>query len=141
LVRRPVRRPGVGGLVRGAGGGLRLRRPGRVGPGLRDVDPQEPGERVPLRDHPGAYAALLDAAAEPALHGRHPGQEAGDPRRNQKGPGDGGAAAGRESSVHGLEAAAGGFGRGEKVDDNHTPRKIEGWGTPLEHRCRHFRIR
>ncbi len=62
--------------------------------------------------------------ARAALHGRHPGQEAGGPGGDQKGAGDGGAAAGRESQVHGLEAAADRPGRGEKVDNNHTPMKV-----------------
>ena len=58
---------------------LRVRRTGHAGAGLRRDHPQEPGLRIPGGRHPGADAALPDAAAEPALHRRHPRQAPGGP--------------------------------------------------------------
>ena len=56
---------------------LRLRRTRHAGAGLRGDDPQEPGLGIPGRGHPGPDPALRHAAAEPALHRRHPRQAAG----------------------------------------------------------------
>ena len=92
-----------GGQLRGAAGRIRLRRPGRVGAGLRAVDPQEPRVGVSLRGDPAAHPALHDAPAEPALHGGDAGEEAGRPGRHEEGVGHGGAAAGYGPEVHGVE--------------------------------------
>ena len=64
--------------VRRPPGHVRLRRPRSPRPGLRDDRAQGAGIGVPRGGHPGDDAALSDAAAAPALHGRHAGQA---PRR------------------------------------------------------------
>ncbi len=45
------------------------------------------GQRVPGRGHPAHHQLLDDAAAQPALHRDHPGQEAGRPGRVAPGAG------------------------------------------------------
>ena len=73
-------RPGgrrAGRRVRRPRGGLRLRRAGRAGAGLRDDDPQGAGLGISGGGDPADHAALPDAAAEPALHRRHPRPAAG----------------------------------------------------------------
>ncbi len=64
---------------------LRLRRTRHAGAGLCRDDPQEPGLGVPGRRHPGHDPALRHAAAEPALHRRHPRQAAGRAGRPEEG--------------------------------------------------------
>ena len=64
---------------------LRLRRTRYAGAGLRRDDPQEPGLRISCRRDPRVDAALRDAAAQPALHRRHPGQAAGRAGRPEEG--------------------------------------------------------
>ncbi len=59
--------------------------PRRAGARLRLLDPQVAGQRVPVRRHPGAHAALHDAPAEPALHGAHAREAARHPCREQAG--------------------------------------------------------
>ena len=95
LQRRPRRRPehrsrgvGDGHRVRRAAGDVRLRRTRRGGARLRHDHPQEPGLGIPGRRHPADHPALSDAAAEPALHRRHPRQAARRHRRAEEGDGD-----------------------------------------------------
>ena len=66
-------------------GHLRLRRTRHAGAGLRRDHPQEPGLGIPRRGHPGHDPALRHAAAEPALHRRHPRQAAGRAGRPEEG--------------------------------------------------------
>ena len=74
------------------------------------------GSEFPLRRDPGSHAALHDAPAEPALHGRHEGQAAGGSGGNEEGPGDGGEEGGYEPPVHGVEATVTGHvGQGHPV--------------------------
>ena len=61
---------------RGRGRRLRLRRAGRARPRVRRHRAPLTGQRVPGRGHPGDHELVDDAAAQPALHGGHPGQEA-----------------------------------------------------------------
>ena len=87
---RPCRRCGPGGgrnhrAVRGTRSGLRVRRAGHAGAGLRRDRPQEPGLGVSGGGDPGADAALCDAEAEPALHRGHAGQAAGGAGGPEKG--------------------------------------------------------
>ena len=87
---REHRSRGVGDddRVRRAAGDVRLRRTGRGRARLRNDHPQEPGLGVPGRRHPAHHPALSDAAAEPALHRRHPRQAACRHRRAEEGDGD-----------------------------------------------------
>ena len=62
---------------RGRIGGLRVRRAGRAGPRLRGHHPPLPGQRIPRGGHPAHHQLVDDAAAQPALHRGHPGQETG----------------------------------------------------------------
>ena len=82
---------------------LRLWRARRVGAGLRDDDPQEPGLGIPGRRHPVDDAALPDAAAEPGLHRGDPRQAPGRPGRAAEGAGDRGQRKPREAAM--VEAA------------------------------------
>ena len=68
-------------------GGLRVRRAGRAGPRLRGHHPPLPGQRVPRGRHPAHHQLVDDAAAQPALHRGHPGQETGRPGRIPPRPG------------------------------------------------------
>ncbi len=61
----------------GPPGPLRDRRARRARPRLRHQRPQGPGLGVPGRGHPAGDPALHPAAAQPALHRRHPRQAAG----------------------------------------------------------------
>ena len=54
--------------------GLRLRRTRRTRPRLRRHHPPLPRQRIPRRGHPCHHRLLDDAAAQPALHRRHPRQ-------------------------------------------------------------------
>ena len=66
-------------------GHLRLRRARHAGAGLRRDHPQEPGLGISRRGHPGPDPALRHAAAESALHRRHPRQAARRPGRPEEG--------------------------------------------------------
>ena len=92
-----------GHRVRRAVGDVRLRRARRARAGLRDDHPQVAGLRVPGRRHSAHDAALSDAAAEPALHRRHPRQAAGRHRRPEEGDGDRGEGKADQETV--VEAA------------------------------------
>ncbi|GIW71078.1 MAG: hypothetical protein KatS3mg102_0620 [Planctomycetota bacterium] len=84
-VQRRHRGGGTGGPRTGrAGGGVRRSAPAlrrlrsrSARPGVRGLDPQEPGQRVSLRGGAAADAALHDAAAQSALHGDHARAAAG----------------------------------------------------------------
>ena len=65
-------------------GHLRLWRTRHAGAGLRRDHPQEPGLGIPRGRHPGHDAALHHAAAESALHRRHPWQAACRPGRPEE---------------------------------------------------------
>ena len=65
------------------------------------------GLGVPGRGHPADHAALSDAAAEPALHRRHPRQAAGRHRRAEEGDGDRGEGEADEAAVVEAEGVAG----------------------------------
>ena len=69
----------------GRAGHLRLRRTRRAGAGICRDHPQEPRLGIPRRGDPGHDAALHHAAAEPALHRRHPRQAAGRAGRAEEG--------------------------------------------------------
>ena len=69
----------------GRGHRLRVHRAGRADPRLRGDRAPRPGQRVPVRGHPAHHQLVDDAATQPALHRRHPGQETRRPRRIQQG--------------------------------------------------------
>ena len=85
---------------RGRGGGVRVRRTGRARPRLRGHHPPVPGQRVPGRGHPAHHGLLDDAPAQPALHRRYPGQEAGRAGRLAPRPGRGRAQQGLRPPPH-----------------------------------------
>ena len=64
---------------------LWLRRARRFGAGLCCDNPQEPGVGISSGRHPGDDPALCHAAAEPSLHRRYQGQEAGRAGRPKEG--------------------------------------------------------
>ena len=72
---------------RGRAGGLRFRRTRRARPRLRGHHPPLPGQPIPRGRHPAHHQLVDDAAAQPALHRRHPGQETGRPSRIPPRPG------------------------------------------------------
>ena len=76
------------GRVRRTRGRLRLRRARRAGARLRDHDSQVAGVGVPGRGDPADHAALPDAPAQSALHGRDPGQAPRGGRRAAQGSGN-----------------------------------------------------
>ncbi len=78
---------GPGRHLRWPRGGLWLWGARRAGAGLRHDDPQGAGLGVPGRRDPGHDAALHHAGEKPALHGRHPRQEARGAGRAAKGSG------------------------------------------------------
>ena len=96
-------RPGDHRQFRRPSGRIRFRRPGRIIAGLRAVDPQEPGLRIPLRGDSRPYATLYHASAEPVVHGRYPREAAGRAGRDQEGPRPGSPAAGHGPQIYGLE--------------------------------------
>jgi hypothetical protein len=85
---------------RGRGGRLRVRRAGRVDPCLCGQHPPFPRQRVPLRGHPNDDQRLTDAAAQPALHRRDPGQTDGGPGRQPTRPGQSGPHPSRRPPPH-----------------------------------------
>ena len=83
--RRPERRDADRAHRGGRGHRLRLHRTGRADPRLRGDRAPRPGQRIPVRGHPAHHQRVDDAATEPALHRRHPGQETRRPRRIHQG--------------------------------------------------------
>ena len=60
---------------------LRLRRTRRARPRLRDHHPPLPRQRIPRGGHPAHHLLVDDAATQPALHRRYPGQATDHPGR------------------------------------------------------------
>ncbi len=79
---------------------LRVRRAGRADPRLRRDHPPHPRQRVPLRDRPPCHQRLADAAAQPAVYGRDPGQANRGPGRQPTRAGQSGPHQGRRPPAH-----------------------------------------